>query len=191
MKNRLLCFVTSLIVIISLLPICVSAAGGYYVIKGERTYHNVFCKEVTGYYIEDLKWYPTLAKVKSAGFKPGTCCEDSGIDYEQDGATAWFSKDQKTQNAMELERFMGILDSVELIEEENDASYDSGYETGYETGYDDGYAEAMNELEEKYKKKNKTTNILLIVVAIFFGLPAISTIIEIFLNIVDSFKKKS
>mgnify|MGYP003293545802 CR=1 FL=1 len=145
MKNRLLCFVTSLIVIISILPICVSAAGGYYVIKGERTYHNVFCEEVTGYYIEDLKWYPTLAKVKSAGFKPGTCCEDSGIDYEQDGATAWFSKDQKTQNAMELERFMGILDSVELIEEEKDAAYDSGYEIGYDIGYDEGHDDGYDE----------------------------------------------
>lgn len=186
MKNRLLCFVTSLLMVVSLLPICASAAGGYYVIKGERVYHSVFCKEVTGYYVEDLKWYPTLAKTKSAGFKPGTCCEDSGIDYEQDGATAWFSKDQKTQNAMEMERFMGILDSVELIEEERAASYDSGYETGY----DDGYAEAKKELEKEYKKDGIIEKIALIVFISVFGLPVIGFIIEIFGNIVDKFKKK-
>lgn len=190
MRKRLLYLLVSLLVVILILPICTFAAGGYYVIKGERTYHSVFCEEVAGYYIEDLKWYPTIAQAKSAGFKPDTCCADSELDYEQDGATTWFSKDQKTQNAMEMERFMGILDSIELIEEECDEYYNSGYEVGYDVGHDDGYAEAINELEEKYKKDNRTTNTLLIVVAIFFGLPAISSIVEIFLNIVDSFKKK-
>lgn len=187
MKKRLLKFVLCFILFATVFPLKADASGGYCVIKGEKVYHSVFCSETWGYNIEDMKWYKNIKEVERTGYKPCEYCADAMLDYEEDGSTRWFSKDDKIQSALEMERFMGVMDSVELIEEERAASYDSGYETGY----DDGYAEAMNELEEKYKKENKTTNILLIVVAIFFGLPAISTIIEIFLNIVDSFKKKS
>lgn len=186
MKKRILQFVMTLVLCVSFFPLEADASGGYCVIKGEKVYHSVFCSETWGYNIEDMKWYKTIKEVERTGYKPCEYCADAMFDYEEDGSTRWFSKDDKIQNALEMERFMGVMDSAELLEEECNESYNSGYEVGY----DDGYAEAINELEEKYKKENKTTNILLVVVALFFGLPVVSGIVEIFLNIVDTFKKK-
>lgn len=177
-------------------PLQAMAYGGYYVIKGEKKYHFVSCVEVMGNRLEDLKYYETKSQVEKAKFKPANCCTEDSFDYESDGATVWFSSDSKIQNALEMERLFGIFDGYDVgLEEGKVAGYEAGHEVGFEAGYDngysEGYAEAKNELEEKYKKENKTSKILLIVVAVIFGLPVISTISEIFWNIVDIFKKKS
>lgn len=191
MKKRLFQFVLGFALCAAVFPLYADASGGYCVIKGEKIYHSVFCSETWGYNIEDMKWYKNIKEVERTGYKPCEYCADAMLDYEEDASTRWFSKDDKIQNALEMERFMGVMDSMEVLEEECEESYNSGYDVGYNVGYDDGRAEAIEELENKYKKENKITNILLIVVAIFFGLPAVSAIVEIFLNIVDSFKKKS
>ena len=76
------------------------------------------------------------------------------FDYEEDGSTRWLSKDDKIQNALEMERFMGVMDSLDAIEDERDSAYQEGYsagtsdgkEAGYQDGYDVGYEDgAKNE----------------------------------------------
>lgn len=145
MKKRLLKFVLCFILCTAVSPLETDASGGYCVIKGEKVYHSVFCSETWGYNIEDMKWYENIKEVERTGYKPCEYCADAMLDYEEDGSTRWFSKDDKIQSALEMERFMGIMDSVELIEEENDAAYDSGYEIGYDIGYDEGHGDGYDE----------------------------------------------
>lgn len=187
MRKRLLFFVIGLALCTAVFPLEADASGGYCVIKGEKVYHSVFCSETWGYNIEDMKWYKTIKEVERTGYNPCEYCADAMFDYEEDASTRWFSKDDMIQNALEMERFMGVMDSMEVLEEKSDESYNSGYKVGY----DDGYAEAKKELEEEYKKDGIIEKIFLIVIASFFGFPVISFIIDIFYNIVDKFKKKT
>ena len=196
MKKRIAYILLTTFLLVFILPTSVSAYGGYYVIKGEKVFHSVTCIDVMGYRLEDLKYYETEAAAKKAGLKSADCCADDLFDFESDGNTVWFSDDTKWQNALELERLFGVFDGYDAgLEEGKNAGYEAGremgFEAGYDNGYSEGYADAKNELEEKYKKDNKLSKILIIVVIAIFGLPVISTIVEIFLNIVDTFKKKS
>ena len=69
------------------------ATGGYYVIKGENTYHGFLCDELEGYALENIRWYATIKEAKNAGMKPAECCKDYKWDYEVDAATFFYSTD--------------------------------------------------------------------------------------------------
>ena len=153
-------------------PCTVSAAGGYCVIKGEKVYHSAFCSDTWGYNIEDMKWYKTQSEADRTGCKPCEYCIDAMVDYEEDGSTRWHSKDEKIQNALEMERFMGVMDSMDIIEEERDAAYEEGFDIGNTVGYDEGYQAGFDEGKSSKKRSNAFELFLLIipcVMAFFFG----------------------
>lgn len=137
MRKRVSHLLLVFLTIVPLLPIGASAIGGYFIIKGENTYHSVFCDQLTGHNIEDLQFYDTLEKVERTGRKPCEECCESGFDYEPDNATHILSKDPKLQNAMDLERLYGVFYGYDYGNEEG---YNSGYNYGYDEGYDDGYS---------------------------------------------------
>lgn len=141
MRKILLHFSVVFLLFAAALPMKADASGGYCVIKGEKVYHSVFCSETWGCKIEDMKWYKTIKEVERTGNKPCEYCADAMFDYEEDGSTRWFSKDDKIQNALEMERFMGVMDSLDAIEDERDSAYQEGYSAGTSDGKEDGYKE--------------------------------------------------
>ena len=60
MKRRIFTFLVIWMLVTSLLPISALALGGFFVVKGEKKYHDVFCSEICGYEIENLRWYPRI-----------------------------------------------------------------------------------------------------------------------------------
>lgn len=173
MRKRLLLFVIGFALCTAVFPLEAAASGGYCVIKGEKVYHSVFCSETWGYNIEDMKWYKTIKEVERTGYNPCEYCADAMFDYEEDVSTRWFSKDDKIQNALEMERFMGVMDSAELLEEECDAAYQEGFETGKSVGYDEGYNAGFDAGKDNQKRSNTVELALLIIpcaMAFFFGI---------------------
>lgn len=181
MGKRLLKFIFALMLCAIVFPLEADASGGYCVIKGENVYHCVFCSETWGYNIEDMKWYKTIKEVERTGYNPCEYCADAMFDYEEDGCTRWFSKDAKIQNALEMERFMGVMDSAELLEEECDAAYQEGFEAGNSVGYDEGYNAGFDAGKDNQKRSNTTELALLIIpclMSFFFGKHCKQTALE-------------
>ena len=131
------------LIVISLLfsvSISANAFGGYYVKPGEKVFHSVLCDSIIGSNFDNLIWYKTEKAAANAGYKIADCCSDYGFDYSYDGSTVFASKNEKIQNAFEIERMYGILDAYdELNEEVYNEGYDEGYDLGYDHGCDDGY----------------------------------------------------
>lgn len=176
MKKRIIVCLFSIIVLCTI-PITADAVGGYCVISGQNVYHGIFCSETWGYNIEDIKWYKTIKEVERTGYKPCDYCADSMFDYKEDGSTRWLSKDQKIQNALELERFMAVMDAVEVVEEECAAAYQEGYDCGKEAGYEDARYELEREYEEKLKEAKEASykdgrNVALLL-CVIFGIPVV------------------
>ena len=154
---KLLRIVLTAFVFTSFIPLRANASGGYCVKKGEKVYHSVFCSETWGCKIEDLKWYKTQEEVERAGYNRCGYCSDAMFDYEEDGSTHWFSKEAKIQSALEMERFMGVMDSLDVIEEERAASYEEGFNAGNAAGYKDGYQESQKQIHAIEESNNKTS----------------------------------
>ena len=173
MKKRIVQIAVSLALSLILIPICVSASGGYCVIKGEEVYHSVFCSETWGYNIEDMKWCKTAKEIERTGYKPCEYCADAMFDYEEDGSTRWFSKDEKIQNALEMERFMGCMDSLKVLEEERDVAYEEGKSAGYEDARHEFETKLEQELNEAKKLARKDGRNVTLLLCVIFGIPVV------------------
>lgn len=170
MKKTFLASLCAVLLAAFLLPVSASAVGGYFVVKGEKTYHAVMCEESMGYNIEDLRWYATEKEAMKAGYKSSECCSADGFDYESDGATYWYSKDEKLQNILELERLMGVLDGYDVgFDECFDKAYEAGTEDGFYAGWDAGYEEAQSEFDASRSNYSLVFLIVAILVAFIFG----------------------
>lgn len=193
MKKKFLQIIITIILMAIVFPIPANAFGGYFVIKGTKKYHNVLCDSLNGYYIEDVTWYKTLKEVKKAKLSPASCCQDEGIDYEDDESSIWNSENPKLDNALEIERLYGVIDGYESGKADG---YNEGYDEGYlegitigkETGYEEAYqkgkmdaeAEAAAILKNELKKNTNETILSTLGVTFFLVLPILSIFLDSF-----------
>lgn len=141
MKRRILTIITLIALLVCVYPTKARAMGGVVVIKGDNLYHDLLCSCVTGSYLEDLIWFDTTAKAERAGYSPCEECDASSVsDFAIDGDIHFFSEDNKITCALEVERFVAILEGFSTGKEYGyEEAYDSAYDLGYDDGYDEGY----------------------------------------------------
>lgn len=171
MKRYITIFVLTFVFWTLVININVEAAGGYCVINGQTVYHSIFCSETWGQNIENMKWYKTQKEVEQKGYSPCECCSETVFDYEEDRSTRWYSKDAKIQNALEMERFMGVVDTVKTMDDETENKYQEGYEAGREEAISESQLsidELKKELEEE-KGKTPWIKIVITAFASFFA----------------------
>lgn len=170
MRRKISMLASAFLIVVTMLPMSVSALGGYFVLKGDNNYHSVMCEETMGYNIEDLQFYATEKEVMKAGYRSSECCSADGTDYEDDGATYWRSKDQKIQIFLELERLFGIFEGYDVgFDECFDDAYEAGTEDGFYAGWDAGYEEAQSEFETSKAEISWTPLVIAAIAAFMFG----------------------
>ena len=132
MKKRLLLSMLIIVLIIGSVPISTYALGGFVSIKGNNTYHIIYCPLVEGYNLNDLRWFDSFSQAEACGL---TYCVECGPfeewEFVYDLDTYWKTDNHLLQSAMELE-------------------YENGYEVGYENGYAEGYSEVDSDALMSY-----------------------------------------
>ena len=154
--------VISILFLSVLIPVKASACGGFVAVKGEKIFHSVYCDDVEGLNLKNLRWYDTAKKAESAGLKMcKKCAKFRDDDFDSAYCPMYFeSADPLTITAMELS-----LEKGREIGEESgyQTAYDDFYNGRYEAGYQEGYDLALSEgkkivaeLEEKNGKRALT-----------------------------------
>lgn len=127
MKKKIIPFLAVWITLISVLPIHALAFGGIVAVKGEKTFHSVYCDTLEGCKLDDLRWFDTSDAAAKAGLVGCTSCSDyADWDYDPDGYDPWWITDDPL-----------LLSAFEI---ENDIGAEHGFDNGYEYGFSDGKA---------------------------------------------------
>lgn len=180
MKKRFVILLVSLMIISVLLPFSVYACGGFVSIKGEKTFHSVYCDEIAFENMDKMRWFDTAEKAEKSGLKMCEVCVDY-YDWYYDPELCnyyWYTDDPLVMTAMELSLEYGHVLGEENAAEEYSGYYESGFEDGYDKGFEDGLykSNSQNEKEQEETKNNGT--------GVFFTI-AIVICIPIALNYID------
>lgn len=194
--------------ILTVIPVHVSAWGGYVAVQGSGIYHNIYCDELYGVEYSKLKWFDTKAGAEAAGLSPcHECNANDWYDYEHSDDSYFITNDHLLDAA-----FDAVLDYGSIVGYENgylegygdceteyeysahdryNTGYDDRYDAGYNTGYDDGYskgfmqaqyeAERQAEAEKEEMQQNRYGALFLVMVVVG---------ISVVVNIIDKSKRR-
>lgn len=153
MKKKIVQVAISVLLAFMLVPISVSACGGFVAIKGEKVFHSIYCDSLYGLELSKLRWFDTAKKAESYGL---TMCTECAQFYDEEYSdeyceSYWISSDHLLATAMELSFNSGYDCGVEAgkesMFEEVRWQFEDGYEKGYEDGRYDGRIKAEEEAE--------------------------------------------
>lgn len=171
MKKRMFVSSTVLLLFAFLLPFQANACGGFIAVKGEHTFHSVYCDEMEGEELKNIRWYNTAKEAEKSGMKMCTKCETyHDLDFDPEYCEMYFSSsDPLLITAMEQSIELGVEAGQEL-------GYECAYDDlsgQYDAGYDKGYSDAKDWLEHEYQQKeeaisesNRLDNVQLLCVVI-------------------------
>ena len=148
MRKRVLQLLIVFLMIVPALPIGASACGGFVSVKRERIFHSVYCDDLEGLDLKNLRWFDTAKQAENCGLKMCENCSDCyEWDYSCDYYTPyWGTDDHLLLTALEFELEEGHQLGYDSAAEEFDYYYESGYESGYDDGRneDDWYGSGYN-----------------------------------------------
>lgn len=175
MRKRILQILLVFVLMVLVFPISASAWGGYVSLSGEKTYHFMYCEELTGAEYNKLRWYDTQKQAESAGLSPCELCGSAEqFDFEELSESYFITSDHKLDAALEAaleygaelgaeagyERFVDQYGSFDDMEGYS-FGYDEGYYQGYNQGkadyanatYSDGFSDGYYKAEEEYESR--------------------------------------
>lgn len=155
MKKKIVQVAISVLLAFMLVPISVSACGGFVAIKGEKVFHSIYCDSLYGLELSKLRWFDTAKKAESYGLSMCTeCAQFYDKEYSDEYCESyWISTDHLLATAMELSFWDGNEGGIEFgkesMLEEVHYQFERGYEKGYEDGRYDGRIKAEQEAESQ------------------------------------------
>ena len=132
----------AVLLLTSVIPISVSAWGGFVSVKGQKNYHIIYCEELLEYPYNQLRWHDTQKQAENAGLSPCEICESAD----------WFDFEELDNSFFET--------NDRLLDAAFDAALDYGHVAGYENGYETGWADAECAMEygdNEYSSNNSYT----------------------------------
>lgn len=170
-----------ILIISFLVPLSVSACGGFVGVKGEKIFHSVYCDEIAFENMDKMRWFDTAEKAERSGLKMCEICADY-YDWYYDPEFCdyyWFTDDPLIMTAMELSLEYGQVQGEENAAEEYNWYYESGFEDGYNKGFEDGTYESNSKLENKQEQIKNNRNGTIFTIAIIICIPAAFNYIDV------------
>lgn len=143
--------------------------------KGQKTYHIIYCEELLDYPYNQLRWHDTQKQAENAGLAPCELCgADNWMDFEELDGSFFETNDRLLDAAfdaaLEYGAEIGSEAGYEMFVNEYGAmedmeGYSFGYNEGYYRGYDqgredyasatfsDGFDEGYDRAKDEYEAK--------------------------------------
>lgn len=136
------------------LPIYSRACGGFIAVRGEKIFHSVYCSELKGMNLKNLRWFSTAKEAEISGLKMcEKCSEFYDDDFHPECSGHYFeSDDPLILTAIEVSSEAEYQHGYEKVEDE----LDYYYKDGYNAGYADGYTSAKEQLDLEYQEKEES-----------------------------------